>query len=561
MHFLPIAERELRVASRQARTYWTRLAAGLVGIAVAGYFFWVISAVAGANSGRKVFDTLTHLAFFVCLFAGPMHTADCLSREKRDGTLGFLFLTNLRTYDIVIGKLAATSVHFLYGMAATVPVFALCLIAGGVQAGEFARIILSLLNTLFFSLATGLLVSAWVREERRAVQTTSLILLLFGFVLPLLGEYLRRKTALAGVSSFLSALSPGLSLGLGTLPSSTKLYLMSLGVVHFLAWVALAIACRVLRYSWQDRPSSERMPWRERMHRWLLRRAGPSANNRHWLDANPFCWLALRSRLVVWETWLLLGVAVLVAAWSVWLTRGKIPVIIPCLMLAIALHSIAKMQLCAAACDRLAEDKRSGALEMLLGTPIRISEMLRGQMLALIRQFWGVLTAVVVLDFVMLFLVLALPEPDGPREPDQIRLLLLLLFAGVFLLVIDAAALGWVGMWHAVQANNIQQARSRTQLRILILPWVVLILWMSYVGIYRGRVVQPAQMLWVWFGLGLVNSVLFSLDARRKLLGRLRLLVTDRFQSLPSGGDWFATLTRPAGHSLPSEGRGIGEGG
>jgi ABC-type Na+ efflux pump permease subunit len=558
MHFLPIAERELRVASRQGRTYWTRLAAGLVAIVAASYFFWVISAVAGVNSGRRVFDTLTHLAFLVCLFAGPKYTADCLSREKRDGTLGFLFLTNLRTYDIVIGKLAATSVSVVYGLAATVPVFALCLVAGGVQAGEFARIILSLLNTLFFSLAAGLLVSSWVWEERKAVQTTSGILLVFGFVLPLLGEYLRRKTPSAGLIPILSALSPGLSLGLGTLPSSTKLYWMSLGVVHLLAWVALAIACRVLRVSWQDRPISERAPWRERLHQWLLRRANPSANDRPLLDANPFCWLVSRSRLVVWETWLLLGVAVLVAAWGGWITRGKIPVIIPCLMLAIGLHSIGKMQLCAAACDRLAEDKRSGALEMLLGTPIRISEMLRGQMLALIRQFWGVLTVVVALDFVMLFLVLAMPEPDGPFEPDQIKLLWLLLFAGVFLLVIDAAALGWVGMWHAVAASNIQQARSRTQLRILILPWVILILWISYTGIFRGRAVQPAQMLWVWFGLGLVNSVLFTLDARRRLLGRLRLLAAERFQSTPPGQAWFAALTRPAGHPLPSGGRETG---
>ena len=34
-------------------------------------------------------------------------TADCLSEEKREGTLGLLFLTDLRGYDIVVSSSSA----------------------------------------------------------------------------------------------------------------------------------------------------------------------------------------------------------------------------------------------------------------------------------------------------------------------------------------------------------------------------------------------------------------------------------------------------------------------
>src|SRR5207245_2009309 len=96
------------------------------------------------------------LALAFCLLAGIFLTADCLSEEKREGTLGLLFLTNLRSYDVVLGKLLATSLHSFYGLLAIFPVLGLPLMMGGVTLGEFWRVILVLIVTLFLSLALGL---------------------------------------------------------------------------------------------------------------------------------------------------------------------------------------------------------------------------------------------------------------------------------------------------------------------------------------------------------------------------------------------------------------------
>src|SRR5207247_5618088 len=84
----------------------------------------------------------TGSAVVYCLLRGVGLTADCLSEEKREGTLGLLFLTDVRGYDVVFGKLVATSLNALYGVLAIVPVLAVPLLMGGVAAGEFGRIAL-----------------------------------------------------------------------------------------------------------------------------------------------------------------------------------------------------------------------------------------------------------------------------------------------------------------------------------------------------------------------------------------------------------------------------------
>src|SRR5581483_9708968 len=118
------------------------------------------------------------------LVAGRRFTADCLSEEKREGTLGLLFLTDLKGYDIVLGKLAATSVNGLYGLFALVPVLAVPLLMGGVANAEFWRTVLVLLDTFLLSLAVGMFASAVSKEMRRTMGANFLLLLGIGAVLP-----------------------------------------------------------------------------------------------------------------------------------------------------------------------------------------------------------------------------------------------------------------------------------------------------------------------------------------------------------------------------------------
>src|SRR5262249_24397750 len=89
-----------------------------------------------------------------------------------------LFLTDLKGYDVVLGKLAATSVNAFFGLLSIFPVLALPFLLGGVTQGEFWRTLLVVLDTFLLSLAIGVFVSVWCWDARQAAGANLLLLLL-----------------------------------------------------------------------------------------------------------------------------------------------------------------------------------------------------------------------------------------------------------------------------------------------------------------------------------------------------------------------------------------------
>ncbi|MCI0536424.1 MAG: ABC transporter permease subunit, partial [Verrucomicrobiales bacterium] len=118
--------------------------------------------------------------------AGIRYTADALSEERRGGTLGLLFLTDLRGFDVVLGKLAVTSLDAFFALLAIFPMLGLPVLLGGVTGIEFWRMTLVLLNTLLFSLSIGLFVSTFGQNERGVMLNTLFLLLLGAAGLPTL---------------------------------------------------------------------------------------------------------------------------------------------------------------------------------------------------------------------------------------------------------------------------------------------------------------------------------------------------------------------------------------
>src|SRR5688572_32694820 len=154
MMFLPIAERELRIRARRPGIFVLRCVAASLAIGLAGMLM-ILGGFSRGKTGAGAFKFLMTLGFLYCLYEGLRNTADCLSEEKRAGTLGFLFLTDLKGYDVVIGKLLATSLSSFYALLEILPAIGLPLLSGGVTAGEFWRALLVLVVTLFFSLKIG----------------------------------------------------------------------------------------------------------------------------------------------------------------------------------------------------------------------------------------------------------------------------------------------------------------------------------------------------------------------------------------------------------------------
>src|SRR5580700_2000503 len=198
MTFLPVVERELRVAARRRGTYWGRFVAAVIGAALAA---WILLAAGDTNQkiGADLFRVVSTVVFLYATVAGTLVTCDCLSEEKREGTLGLLFLTDLKGHDVVLGKLVATSVNAFYGMLALLPMLAIPFIVGGVTQAEMLRVVLVSINLLLFFLSIGLFVSAVCRKDNWALGSAILI----GLVLVLGGPCLTQLNGLRSENGLL----------------------------------------------------------------------------------------------------------------------------------------------------------------------------------------------------------------------------------------------------------------------------------------------------------------------------------------------------------------------
>ena len=134
MNWLPIANRELRVAARKRSTFWLRVVAALTALVIGGgcMLLGLLPGTQMFKMGSVLFAILTWLCLAAGLSAGLFFTSDCLSEEKREGTLGLLFLPDLRGYDVALGKLLATSLRSFYALLAVLPILAIALFMGGV---------------------------------------------------------------------------------------------------------------------------------------------------------------------------------------------------------------------------------------------------------------------------------------------------------------------------------------------------------------------------------------------------------------------------------------------
>ncbi|HMJ66391.1 MAG TPA: ABC transporter permease subunit, partial [Candidatus Binatia bacterium] len=286
MTFLPIVERELRVAARQPATSLGRFLVALVGIVLwLGLWGARHGKTTPADIGGKLFVGLGILLFVWCMVAGVFLTADCLSSEKREGTLGLLFLTDLRGYDIVLGKLASTSLRSVSAVLAMLPVLALPLLLGGVTAGEFWRVVLALLVTLFLSLTCGLFMSAATRQSRAGMGATFLFLFFTNCVLPLLKLSVLDDVKL---SEFVTRLL--------VWPSQTFLLERAWSATASLVdyWGCIAASTAMALFFVGAASLALPLAWRERGYAGSVRKAARKLRLSNWV--NPYSWRARRGQ-------------------------------------------------------------------------------------------------------------------------------------------------------------------------------------------------------------------------------------------------------------------------
>lgn len=529
MTFLPIVDRELRVAARKRSTYWLRVVAVAVAL-VLGILFMLISAMTGggtAQLGAPLFSTLTWLALVPAVCAGLFFTSDALSEEKREGTLGFLFLTDLRGYDVAAGKLLATSLRGSFALLAFFPVLAITLLMGGVTGAQFWKTMLALLNMLFFSLAAGLLVSALSRDSQKAMAGTLLLLLVL-----IAGGPLIDSLASAGSGSFLprlSLLSPGYAFSAAGAWGHRPFWL-GLLISGLCGWLMLLLACWLVPRTWQERGTSAPAIG-TRAYVWKFGGQSRRARLRRLLEVNPILWLNCRERwqrVGIWAlTIAVLGTFVAMAlvfsdeVWFIWRQCSYLYVLLLYLWMA------------SQASRFLIDARRSGVIELLLIAPLGGKEIVLGQRRALWRLFGlPVLLLVSVHVLAMGFSHESMWSAIAQRGAGMAEMILSVGMAVVsgISIVANLLALSWYGLWAGLTSKNASLASLKTLLVVQVIPWMGIsftstfvagLLVFSYSAIGRSSstlaISFPLAMGAVSAALAVGKDVCFIVWARRKL--------------------------------------------
>src|SRR5690349_11646723 len=144
---VPVIRRELQVTGRDPALYRHRTVVEAIAL-VAAVLLVRFSSAVPTLVGQGMFKIFAWGGFGLCLLEGARAAADAISGEKREGTLGLLFLTDLRPRDVVLGKFTFVGIRSLVLVVPILPAFALPLLFGGVTIGESSRVMLTLLITL-----------------------------------------------------------------------------------------------------------------------------------------------------------------------------------------------------------------------------------------------------------------------------------------------------------------------------------------------------------------------------------------------------------------------------
>lgn len=572
MTLLPIVERELRLASKKPGTYWSRVWFGLLGMIALGWAILTARFAPIAPVGLPfIFKTVRFWGLIYCLFTGARTTADCVSEEKREGTLGLLFLTDLRGYDVVLGKLIARGVSPSYAVMALIPMIWLLSLMGTAGASELVYTVILFGNAMFFSLAAGITVSTFFTDRRRCeIITSATILILFFGVFPLAESAAGWLGSGAGGGAF-STGGPAVifarlnALANPPVPGTPGFHqaLISNAVIHLGAWGLIILSSWRLPYCWRERSTKNaRLSLKERWRQWSYGGGqARAARRRIALEANPFFWLATRNRLrplvpllfILITVGILLFILIILGILPVFATA--ISVLRPMFVvlpgaLVVFWYLAPKFWISREAARTLSEERRDGTLEMLLSTTLSVREIVKGQWMGL-RKCYAAAVLFSILGSALLIFLNSLASEINWLEP--VPYATPLLSAGTVMFIADCIALGWVGMWLALRTGNPKKAAQSATAKIIVFPLLLFVFCLSgYAAFFGFRSfpfhISPYFVIGLWLGIGLIFDFLFIWSSRNLLYREFRNVAQAPIESAVSEGAWGRALGRWYGH-------------
>jgi ABC-type transport system involved in multi-copper enzyme maturation permease subunit len=497
----PVIRRELRAQARQPFSYWLRTVA--VGAMLLATMVFALNRDPAPGTGAELLTYLHGCLFVPILILVPIMTADCLSRERREGTLSLLFLTNLRPFDIVVAKATAHALRAFTFWLATLPALTLPFLIGGAGWEHAVLSVLFNFMALCIALGAGVLASSWSKSWARAVASALVVGAAFWFAFCLVNMAATLTIVFSRTSGLpdrpwqeffdLDAIRFGIALpviGVGAivkdfrLPGMLSKWLLAESAMALMAFLflcfCLSVAARNLRKHWREEPPSLFAQWLERkfttpiiavnlLRRWMRRT----------LEHNPIGWLEQRTwsgRTLMW-VWLAVVTSIYITVFS---GLSFTPDVYEALQGAVAWSLALGVAFTAAGSFR--RERETGVLELLLVSPTSSGQILSGRVRGLWAQFFPALA--------LLFGIWAFLFTFGERGHSFARLV----FYATLLLSLPV-----IGLYFSLKQRSFFSAMLWTLgigCALPVLMQVVLAVWLPVGGSDRSFGGQGFAPLW-----------------------------------------------------------------
>jgi ABC-type transport system involved in multi-copper enzyme maturation permease subunit len=533
MTLLPLIGRELRARARNRATYWTRFTAVLVGAIVclpellSGDF-----GTTAGSSGKFIFNGIVVIGFLLACCGGAL-TADLISRERRDGTLGLLLLTRVRQLDIMLGKFASAGLTSICALAALLPLMMIPVLAGGVTGGEAFRKGLALLNTLFLALAAGLWSSAGSLDQSRAIGRTIRMMIAL-LLVPLILES-AFQLFVPGHIPILGSVSTLLAAGDLAYKNSAAIYCGSMLLVHIAGWALLVSAGRFLHAAAQS--DQEIIPDRfigDEYYKSLKRKW-----RRAWTGQkrDPIEYLSKRQRGIKGTLW----AAALIGLFLQFGTIVVMPFGLLSILRWLPINMVSGALLAWAFSRFMMESRRSGALELLITTPVGAKSLVSSQ--------WNGLKQLLRWPFLVMLLpyflqILTVAWGGGTTWPlDRMLRQWAFIFFGLTNTFFGVAALCWTAIWFGFKARNQVAAVVWT---VALAKGVPFVIYLISRGLFATGIIP--------IGISMPYDVRWYIPQFLTLLYYIRLMVwvkTRFLEKLPGSTPLRFTLLRLVSQEAP----------
>jgi ABC-type transport system involved in multi-copper enzyme maturation permease subunit len=407
----PIFVREWLTVPRRQRHYVVRTAyLGLLWVlgltAWQATVGWSQTATLGdtARFGLFVFQLFAYMQLVLLIFFAALSGASAVTREKDRRTFILVLMTDLRNYEIVLGKLLGSLLPIVLLLLGMVPVLTLTLLLGGVAPIQVVQAGLIIAATSFVAGSLGGLVALWRDKTFQALALTVLFVVLYVcvirglVVLPTLASGIPGLQALVTDSVVESAqkwLDPLLALQSVLEPVTET----ETAVAPAYGFVGVMVLLSSLLNLWgilrlrvwnpsgepimqRERPGEEEAEERDR----LKAHAAPGVARPVW--ANPILWREIATRaygrrplLVKIAYFIVLALVCYSALEPLW-TGGTRPLFFAAYgLVPVAILSL--LLLSAQAVTAITSERDGGALDLLLVTDLTPNEFIFGKL-------WGI---------------------------------------------------------------------------------------------------------------------------------------------------------------------------